>query len=712
MTRGRCDGIGFMMKGTKYGFTDADDCRDIKTGALTDWAEQINTEANGAYREITPSGSGLRFIGTVKGPELQRRFAFSKGSKEGVELYRHCNRFVCVTGLELEPKCKKLSPIDELLDTLLARYDRKASSKDNKTEKRHDYDYLIKNGAAEGERSELFSGVVWHLACRGMSVDEITAELAKHPNGIAAKYKGRLKGEIERCFSKWTAKHIFVQPGKLPEIVDAAEKALLASEHEIYQRGLLVRPAIVPLKGRDELETKGWRLVPISQPYLVDTMTRSADFIRWDGRSRRWVRIDAPARVAQTLLARIGEWRAPVLAGVVNTPLMRADGSICETPGYDVASGLLYRPDGQEYPPVPKKPSKRDAMRALAVLREPIKLFPFVGAPDEAVALSSMLTVVARRSLPTAPLHGVDATVAGSGKGKLVDICSVLATGYEAPPLAQGKTEEELEKRLGSALLAGASHIALDNCSTPVASDFLCMLLTQPRIKIRPLGRTEEIELPSDAFLTATGNGLTFVGDLTRRSLRCSLDPKVERPELHEFDFEPVALARKRRGELVVAALTVMRAYQLSGERVKLPPFGSFEAWSQRVREALVWVGCADPCATVENIRADDPERLHLAAVLTQWREHLGFFKRYSSADIIKSATGYATNEQGRISVRMPRDDFKLALLDVAGYGDKINHRRLGIWLAKHEGRIVGGLRIVPKGHNRDGTKVWTLADK
>jgi putative DNA primase/helicase len=216
--------------------------------------------------------------------------------------------------------------------------------------------------------------------------------------------------------------------------------------------------------------------------------------------------------------------------------------------------------------------------------------------------------------------------------------------------------------------------------------------------------------VPSTAFVCCTGNGLTFVGDLTRRSLRCSLDPKVERPELRPFDFEPVALARERRGELVVAALTILRAYWVSGEQVRLPPYGSFEVWSHRVREALVWLGCADPCDTVENVRADDPERNALAAVLAQWEQHLGCFKPYTTAEVVKCATSTAVErgKDGRIIVQVSRAEFKEALLEIAGYKESINHRRLGIWLNKNEDKIVNGLRLCAKGI-RDGSKRWAL---
>ena len=508
--------------------------------------------------------------------------------------------------------------------------------------------------------------------------------------------------------------HIKVIGGQLPRVVDEAEKALLASEHEVYQRGVLVRPAVVPLKASDERDTLGWRLIPIAATYLVDIMTRSASFVRWDARSKRYVPVDAPDKVAQTYLARAGEWKAPVLAGIVNTPFLRADGSVCQQPGYDTRSGMLFKPGEQTFPPIPERPSKKDACKALAKLREPIEHFPFVSAADEAVALSGMLSALDRCALPSAPpVHGYDAPVAGSGKSKLVDIASVVATGYDAPVIAQGRTEEELEKRLGAALLAGDAIVAIDNCSQPLESAFLCMMLTQQRVKVRILGKSVQPEVPSNAFVCATGNGLTFVGDLTRRSLRCALDPKVERPELRQFAFDPVALAREQRRELVVAGLTVLRAWLVSGDRVEVAPLGSFEVWSRRVREALVWLGCADPCATVENVRADDPERSALAAVLAQWEQHLGLFRRYTTAEVIKCATSMAVEraDDGSVIARTPRTEFKAALLNIAGAGRGIDNRRLGIWLAQSEGKIVNSMRLLPKGH-REGSKMWALVPK
>src|SRR6516164_3248484 len=222
--------------------------------------------------------------------------------------------------------------------------------------------------------------------------------------------------------------------------------------------------------------------------------------------------------------------------------------------------------------------------------------------------------------MATAPLHAFSSPAAGTGKSLLVDCCSVLATGRLMPVSAQGKTEEELEKRLGAALLAGDTAVSIDNCDHTLEGSFLCQALTQHRLNIRILGQSRNVETPVNATLFATGNNLVLAGDLTRRALRCAMDAKCERPELRSFNVNAVEAARQQRGGLVAAALTVLRAWHVAGERLNLSTFGSFEEWSHRIRAPLVWLGKVDPCETLAEIRENDPYRGALVAVIEQWR--------------------------------------------------------------------------------------------
>jgi len=379
---GNADGIGYMLKDSNIGAIDLDHCVDQESTKLEPWAEQLCGEANGAYQEITVSGGGLRIIGIASGPETHRRFNFDR-SGAGIELYRNTARYITISGLQIG-QCPGLPPLDAFIDMLFARHSGQAAGgldfNDADPQASPDYDDLIQNGAPEGERSELFQAVVWHLAGKGWSAEQITDELAQHPNGIGAKYADRLHPEVSRSYEKWRSRkraavtgttapndpwpQIYIRNGELPRVVNEAEDALLLLGREVYQRGgLIVRPVLSKLKAADERETSGWRLIPVTCPWLVESLTCAARFLKYDGRSKNWVAVDAPDRVADAYLNRQGTWKLPILTRITNSPFLRGDGSVCERPGYDPASGLLYKPDGRSFPPIPQYPTKAAARR-------------------------------------------------------------------------------------------------------------------------------------------------------------------------------------------------------------------------------------------------------------------------------------------------------------------------------------------------------------
>jgi hypothetical protein len=72
----------------------------------------------------------------------------------------------------------------------------------------------------------------------------------------------------------------------------------------------------------------------------------------------------------------------------------------------------------------PGLPIVRDwepSFAACARLRKLLRHYPWVSDVDRAVALSLLLTAIARPVLPAAPLHGTDSPEAGSGKSLLID---------------------------------------------------------------------------------------------------------------------------------------------------------------------------------------------------------------------------------------------------------------------------------------------------
>jgi putative DNA primase/helicase len=448
--------------------------------------------------------------------------------------------------------------------------------------------------------------------------------------------------------------------------------------------------------------------VPVTRPCLVEQLTRVARFQIYRRREREWVTIDCPDDVAETYLAREGAWRVPPLIGVTNAPMLRADGSLFDQPGYDRATRLIYEPDGANIPAISASPSRRDAERALAVIDDLISTFPFVEAIDRSVALSGILTALDRRAVLTTPLHGFSAPVAGSGKTMLVDICSMIATGRAAPVIDQGREEPELDKRLVAAFLRGGSVISIDNCERPLASSLLCQALTATGpMQLRLLGQSRDVEVPNVATLYCTGNHLALAGDLTRRAVISRLDPRCERPELREFDCSPLDVIRADRGAYVAAALTILRAYLVSGERVSATPIGSFEGWSRRVREALIWLGRADPCDSMTELRGSDPTLVTLRALIAAWDQYIGG-DPITARGIVDLALRRRDPHDPASPLAYP--ELNDVLITIAGHGREIDPRRLGKWIGRVANRIADRRCIIAAGMYA-GTQRWRISD-
>ena len=419
------------------------------------------------------------------------------------------------------------------------------------------------------------------------------------------------------------------------------------------------------------------------------------------GRDLREIRArsggDAPTEPPLALVHKLREQPEvsdlPILSGVANTPSLRRDGSILTKPGYDPATGFVFDPLGIEFPPILENPTKAAALKARDEILDVIKTFPFVAEADKSVGLSMILSAVARNTLDAAPMHGVSATAAGTGKGKLVNVAGVIATGRPAPVIAEGGDGAEFEKRLAAELFEGAQIIAIDNAEKPIGRQLLNQILTEPTVKPRLLGKSENIPIPNKTFVTATGNNLQVIGDMTRRTVICSLDAKMERPELRQFDFEPVQRAKNWRPQLVVAALTILRAFKLHGRPSAKPPLGSFEQWSSLIRDAILWIDMADPTDTMEQVRDSDPRLAMKRAIFEQWRDLYQDFRKTVAAVVDES----------------PGTPLFDALFAVAGERGQINPQILGKWLRSGRNTIADGKKLVKASEGSGGVAVWQM---
>jgi hypothetical protein len=504
---------------------------------------------------------------------------------------------------------------------------------------------------------------------------------------------------------------ITIRIGETERIVDEIEAALIASDRGLYRRG-----GLIVATGFDKMPTWDGKTVEVQiieerdNYALLEDIEAAAEFAVFDGNAKALKRATPTMKLALTLKQRRHRLRLPNLVALINCPTIKADGQLVTEPGFDPSTGILFDPRGVAFPPVPDKPTRLMAETALATISRLVATFDFVSQDDKAVALSLIITAIVRAGLPTAPMHGFDAPVAGSGKSKLVDIACILATGHEAGVTAQGEDREEAEKRLSSLLMRGDPIIAIDNCEVPLEGVLINQALTQTRVELRILGVSKVVTARCAALLTSTGNNLIVKGDLTRRSVIGRLDPKTERPELRQFDYDPIADAKANRGELVAAALTILRAYHVAGRPNRPPRLQSFEQWSDLVRGSLIWLKAGDPVATMDRLRKRDPALASLTAVLHAWSAAFGA-EPVTARKVVDAAESRATD-------RPPKPDLRDALIEagVARSG-KLDAKVLGNWLAKHadrvvtigEGLLTGPVAVEAAGE-RQGVGLWKLS--
>jgi hypothetical protein len=96
------------------------------------------------------------------------------------------------------------------------------------------------------------------------------------------------------------------------------------------------------------------------------------------------------------------------------------------------------------------------------------------------------------------------------------------------------------------------------------------------------------------------------------------------------FANRPLEDARNNRPDLLVAALTIIRAHIVAG-RPCTGNLGSFEDWAQLVVGALLWLGEPDPIRTRDELVVEDPEKAKFDALLATWRDKYGFTEQRST---------------------------------------------------------------------------------
>jgi hypothetical protein len=493
--------------------------------------------------------------------------------------------------------------------------------------------------------------------------------------------------------------------------VREAVEALAQGDDQLYQRGGQLVRVVCPEQAAQHRRFRPSGSLRVEAVPLPDLRRRLTEHARCvvviEKNGKTTTQRAHPAGWLVEGVAALGAWPGiRHLEAVVESPVLRHNGTVLDRPGYDRETGLLYRPRGA-FLLVPSAPTRGDAERACAELLDVVSDFPFARPEHRSAYLSGVLTPVARFAFDgPGPLHGIDANVRAAGKGLLADATAEIVAGGPFARAAYSHDNDEMGKVITALALAGERLVLLDNLTGTTGGANLDAALTSTEWQGRILGKSQQPRVLLWITWYATGNNLCFRADTARRVLQVRLESQEERPEERTGFKYPDLLAyvRQERGRLLVAALTILSAYCRASRPMPsgLKPWGSFEGWSALVRGALVWAGQADPgLARMSTVEGADREAAALQGLLAGWEEldprREGLTVK-QALDLLKGGT-----PESYPTMRAVLAEF----FDLKA-GEDLKSGALAYRLRGFRGRNCGGKWFTGV-ENRGGVNVWTV---
>jgi len=258
--------------------------------------------------------------------------------------------------------------------------------------------------------------------------------------------------------------------------------------------------------------------------------------------------------------------------------------------------------------------------------------------------------------------------------------------------------EDEVRKSLYACLMAGDRSVWFDNIpdGVKVRSPTMAAFITSVVWKDRKLGESVTTGIPNKTVLCGSGNNVTPVSELARRSLVVRLDANMENLRDRVFKIVgPEAYVMKHRGTLLVDALTIIKAYIAADSKEKMPvTLPSFERWSKLTREPLIWLGLADPVIT--QLNETDDESKNVGPVFERLWANFGD-RTFTAGDMAR-VVGSLSDENNELS----------DMLMQMGCAEPNNPVKVGYWLRASKDKIGSSIKLVHDGHSKLGVR-WRL---
>ena len=405
-------------------------------------------------------------------------------------------------------------------------------------------------------------------------------------------------------------------PGNRERIMEALDRRLAADPYTFQSGDRLISLRISPgaaalfpqIVDRDPSASSGGPTPAVmdegDMPVMLETTDADvvylADHDHWlgympgrvaEGGKPKLRRVHAPPDTCKLYL-RLSRTKAGFrqLNGLARVPIIDDAGNLDFGVGYHTATGIFR--DRTPVLNVPDNPTRDDCRAALNVLGLPFQEYRFEDQKTGRVLILTLIfTALERPFIRTSPMFGING-VAGVGKGKLLRSVSQLAFDTRPRFMTYGFNAEEFDKRLGAMFRVPAPCLVIDNANGKrISNDTLESIITEGEEDIRTLGKSEFVHVVNRSLLIATGRGLEFSGDMTRRELTINLLATDGSPERRRFALDPPTYVAEHRDEMLTAAFTIMRAFRQAGmPKMANTAAGSFPEWERRVRDLVMWL--------------------------------------------------------------------------------------------------------------------------
>lgn len=444
-------------------------------------------------------------------------------------------------------------------------------------------------------------------------------------------------------------------------------------------------------------------------------LARVADWFTVPANEKIMIPTAPPVDVVRDLLFLPEHRGIPMIRSITENPVIRQDGSILKTKGYDRETFLYYYPSGEmELPEIPESPTENDIKSSRLLLEEVFCDFPFDSQISRTNILAAMITPIARPLIkgPT-PLCVIDKPQVGSGASLIATVIAVISTGRSAAVMTAPRDPDEWRKTIVSTLMQGRGVVLIDNIEGSLYDSNLAAVLTATTFSARILGSNDVKDFPNLASWMATGNNVALGGDLPRRAYLVRIDAGVARPWLRDANkFKHPELEKwvtENRGKILAAILTMARAWIVAGKPLPedLPRLGGYESWVRVIGGILSYAGIKGFLGNLsEMYERNDVETPLWTAFVAGWYDR--FHDREITGSELLRAISESQDFETLLPIDPPHRDKKTGVVDDGGFT-----RKLGKALAARKGRIYpggdGGDYHLIAGKTKQRAQLWQV---